>query len=69
MTIPITFVVTVFFSIFDVIAKYLQDPFENRNSDIPMTNICRTIEINLLQMIGTKEIPEKTVPDDMGVLM
>ncbi len=69
MSIPVTFIVTIFFTMIDMIARFLQDPFENRNSDIPMTNMCRTIEINLLQMIGETDIPEKTKPDAMGVLM
>ena len=65
----VTIVVVGFFSIIELIAKYLQDPFENRPSDIAMTAISRTIEINLLQMVGERDIPESIKPDKKGILM
>ena len=66
--IPITFLVFMFFGMLDAIAGYMQDPFENRRSDTPMTGLTRTIERNLLQMINEKEVPEK-VEATNGVLM
>ena len=68
-SIPITTIVVFFFFLIEGIARYLQDPFENRPSDIPMTTICRTIEINLLEMVKEEEIPEKLLPDERGILM
>jgi putative membrane protein len=53
----------------DQIAAYLQDPFDNRKSDIPMSALSRTIEINLRQMIGETEVPEPLLPDKNGILM
>jgi putative membrane protein len=35
----------------------MQDPFENRPTDTPMTAIARTIEINIKQLINDKDIP------------
>jgi putative membrane protein len=46
----------------------LNDPFENRPNDTPMTALCRTIEIDLLQMLGESDLPEPLEPVD-GVLM
>lgn len=66
--IPLTFIVVLFFLFIDAIGTYLKDPFENRKSDTPLSAIARTIEINLLEMIGEKEIPKKLVPEN-GVLM
>lgn len=40
----------------------LVNPFESNSSGLPLNNICRTIEINLLQMIGEKDIPEPVKP-------
>jgi putative membrane protein len=37
----------------DRIGADLQDPFENRAHDVPVTSICRTIQIDLEQLIGT----------------
>lgn len=66
--IPLTFIVVFFFTLIEAIATYLQDPFENRKSDTPLSAISRTIEINLLEMIGEKKVPQKLVAEK-GVLM
>ncbi len=51
----------------DQVSIYLQDPFSNRPSDTPMLSLSRTIEINLKQMLGETDVPEKLAPID-GVL-
>jgi len=40
----------------------LVDPFMNNSASIPLNQITRTIEINLLQMMGATEIPEPVKP-------
>lgn len=40
----------------------LVNPFENKAAGIPLNQIARTIEINLLQMLGEKNIPEPIQP-------
>lgn len=40
----------------------LVDPFENNSSAIPLNQITRTIEINLLEMIGAEKIPKPVKP-------
>ncbi|PZR29923.1 MAG: hypothetical protein DI535_00005 [Citrobacter freundii] len=40
----------------------LINPFENNSAGVPLNQITRTIEINLLQMMGEKEIPEAVKP-------
>lgn len=40
----------------------LVDPFENNSAGIPLNQITRTIEINLLQMMEENEIPEAIKP-------
>lgn len=37
----------------------MQDPFENRPVDTPMTSLAQTIEINILQMTGEQNVPLK----------
>ena len=39
----------------------LMDPFANSIYDVPMTSMCRTVEIDLLQMMG-EPAPEKIQP-------
>ncbi len=65
----ISLLVLFFFSMLENIAYFLQDPFENRPSDIPMSALCNTIEINIKQMIDDPNLPEKVQPDTNGVLM
>ena len=69
LVIPVSMIVVFFFAMIDAIAKFLQDPFENKKSDTPMTALCRTIEINLLQMSGQKNVPKTLTPDKAGILM
>lgn len=40
----------------------LVNPFENNSAGVPLNQITRTIEINLLQMLQEKEIPEPVKP-------
>ncbi|WP_419869028.1 bestrophin family protein [Chryseobacterium sp. CT-SW4] len=49
-------------SVFIAIEKtsiLMQDPFENTPVDTPMTSLAETIEINIRQMIGDGNIPER----------
>ncbi len=56
------------FKLLAQLGEELNDPFENRINDTPMTSICRTIEIDLLQTLGETELPEPIKPEN-GVLM
>jgi putative membrane protein len=49
------------------IGRDLEDPFENKIYDIPLTSMCATIEINLRQQLGETELPQPLQPVD-GVL-
>ena len=46
----------------DKIGQDLEDPFDNTIHDIPMTAITTTIEINLRQLLGEKNLPEPVKP-------
>jgi putative membrane protein len=59
--------VSFIFLALDKIGRDLEDPFDNKNNDIPLTSITRTIEINLRQMLGETELPPQVVPVN-GVL-
>jgi ion channel-forming bestrophin family protein len=56
------------FLILDEVGRDLEDPFENRVFDVPMDAITRTIEIDLLQAIGSAEVPPPITAKD-GILM
>ena len=46
----------------------LKNPFEELANDTPMTALCRTIEIDLRQQLGEKEVPLPLGPVN-GVVM
>jgi putative membrane protein len=46
------------------IGEFNEDPFENRITDTPMTALCRTIEIDLREMLGETDLPPKKEPVD-----
>lgn len=68
-SIPVTIIVIFFFGMISNIARYMQDPFENRPTDTAMTAISRTIEVNLLQLAENGDVPDMIQPDEHGVLM
>lgn len=68
LTPVITIVVGSAFLILNRIGKSLEDPFENTPYDVPMTALSRTIEINLRQALGEREVPPPVTPVK-GVLM
>ena len=49
------------------IGRDLEDPFENRIHDVPLTSITTNIEINLRQLLGQTELPPAAQPVD-GIL-
>lgn len=46
----------------DKIGRDLEDPFDNRIYDVPLTAICKTIETNLRQLLDETELPAPEVP-------
>lgn len=58
MLIPIASMVAFVFFILDKSGQITEEPFENRAADTPISAICRTIEIDLLQQIDAEELPE-----------
>lgn len=52
----------------DAIGDEIEQPFELDKNDLPLDFISRTIEINLLQLLGESDIPPPIEPRD-GVLL
>lgn len=52
------------FFLIEKMAIHLQDPFEGKPTDTPMTAIARTIERNLRQMIGERDTSKETARAD-----
>ncbi len=52
----------------DEIGDEVEDPFGTDPQHVPLSALCRTIEINLLQAIDEREVPEMLQPQD-GILL
>ena len=68
MNIPLSLAINFMFFALDQVGEKIEDPFENRMFDTPLTSISVTIEENLKEMLGEQELPSrpKTI---QGVVM
>lgn len=62
MSIPFGALIGWVYVVMELIGDYSENPFEGLPYDVPMLSICRTIEIDLLQMLGEKEVPPPIQP-------
>ena len=68
VSIPFTVLVGWVYLMMELIGDYSENPFEGLGNDIPMLSLCRTIEIDLREMLGETELPPPIKPQN-GVLM
>jgi putative membrane protein len=61
LSIPFTVIVGWVYLMMELVGDYSENPFEGLPNDIPMLSLCRTIEIDLKEMIG-EEIPPAITP-------
>lgn len=62
LTIPFTTIIGGIYMIMELVGDFAENPFEGLAFDTPMTSLCNTIEIDLKEMLGKEEIPEKIKP-------
>jgi len=61
ISIPFTIIVSWVFLMMELVGDYSENPFEGLGNDIPMLSLCRTIEIDLKEMLG-EELPPAIQP-------
>lgn len=57
IAVPITVLVGWVYVMMEVVGDYSENPFQGMANDIPMLSLCRTIEIDLREMLGEKDLP------------
>ena len=62
ISIPFVALVGWIYIVMELIGDYSENPFEGLGNDIPMLSICRTIEIDLREMLGETELPPAIKP-------
>ncbi len=55
---PVSVLISFIFSIIAKVGEVNEDPFENEITDVPMDFLCNTIERDLLEMLGEKDLPK-----------
>jgi putative membrane protein len=68
LSIPFSVVVTWLFLALEKVGESTENPFEGNANDVPITAISRTLEIDLRQMLGERDVPPPLVPSN-GILM
>lgn len=68
LAIPSAVLIGWVYLVMELVGDYSENPFEGLPNDIPMLSLCRTIEIDLREMLNESDIP-KPVEVKNGVLM
>lgn len=64
LTIPFSALVSWVFMMMERIGEATENPFEGSANDVPITALTRTIEIDLREMLGEREIPAPLTPQN-----
>lgn len=62
LTIPFTTLISWVFMTMEQIGEASENPFDNGLNDTPISTICRNIEIDILEMLGETDLPQKLEP-------
>ncbi len=62
LTIPFSVLISWVFMTMEQIGEASENPFDNGSIDIPISTICRNIEIDILEMLGDTTLPPKIEP-------
>lgn len=68
LSVPITALIGWVYVMMEIVGDYSENPFQGMANDIPMMSLCRTIEIDLREMLGETDLPPK-IEAKNGVLM
>ena len=68
LVVPFTMLIAWVFNVMEQVGDASENPFENGINDIPMTAICRNIEIEFRETLGEKDLPPRLQPVN-GILM
>jgi len=67
--VPLSILVCFAFALISEAGRVLEDPFTMFWPALPLSALAKTIEINLRQIQGEKEVPPMPVQDSRGILM
>lgn len=62
LTIPFSMLISWVFNTMEQVGEFSENPFDNAVNDIPITSICRNIEIDVKELLGEDDLPSKIQP-------
>lgn len=62
LTVPFSVIVGWVFMSLEQVGESTENPFEGGSNDVPITSMCRTIEIDLRDMLDEQELPPPILP-------
>lgn len=62
--VPLAIVISFVFAVIGKVGEVNEDPFEGRITDVPLSALCNTIERDLRELLGERELPAKLQPVD-----
>jgi putative membrane protein len=68
LTVPFSALLIWVYFLMEMIGDYSENPFEGTYNDVPITSISRSIEIDLREMLGEKNVP-KPLTAENGFMM
>lgn len=68
ISIPVTALIGWIYIMMELVGDYTENPFGGMVNDIPMLSLCRTIEIDLREMLGETDLPPN-IKIKKGILM
>jgi len=68
LSIPLTVLIGWVYIMMEIVGDFSENPFQGMPNDIPMLSLCRTIEVDLREMLNEKELPSP-IKDNNGILL
>jgi ion channel-forming bestrophin family protein len=68
LVIPFSLLISWIFYTMEQVGESSEAPFENGLNDVPMTAICRNIEVDLRELLGEQNLPQRLQPVDKVLL-
>ncbi len=63
LVVPLSILIAGVFIVMERTGAAIEDPFENKVTDVPLSYLCNTIERNLKELLGETEIPDALKPE------
>jgi ion channel-forming bestrophin family protein len=68
LAIPFSVLISWMFTSLDRVGESTENPFEGSANDVPITQMCRAVEIDLREMLGETDLPPQLQPQNSIVL-